>query len=174
MLSYNFSTSCHTNESNKFSLCCHRCFLMFIQILKGQTLIFHPAFSFQRGYGSGGHHFSLGASTYKTSLSAKPFMWKWLWFVWTWPLRGKTHFHMNGFELRLVLKQRQKRTRKWPIPWPTGERYYAGVCGKRVMIPPRTKSNFSGIPANALSTPSCPLIFPWRMAACRINWADHG
>ena len=28
---------------------------------------------------------------------------------------GKTHFHMNGFALRLVLTLRQKRTRKWPI-----------------------------------------------------------
>ena len=28
---------------------------------------------------------------------------------------GRTHFHMNGFALRLVLKQRLKRTRKWPI-----------------------------------------------------------
>ena len=27
----------------------------------------------------------------------------------------RTHFHMNGFALRLVLKQRPKRTRKWPI-----------------------------------------------------------
>ena len=27
----------------------------------------------------------------------------------------RTHFHMNGFALRLVLKQRHKRTRKWPI-----------------------------------------------------------
>ena len=27
----------------------------------------------------------------------------------------RTHFHMKGFELRLVLKQRYKRTRKWPI-----------------------------------------------------------
>ena len=26
-----------------------------------------------------------------------------------------THFHMKGFALRLVLKRRQKRTRKWPI-----------------------------------------------------------
>ena len=25
----------------------------------------------------------------------------------------KTHFHMKGFALRLVLKQRRKRTRKW-------------------------------------------------------------
>ena len=30
-------------------------------------------------------------------------------------LVSKTHFHMNGFALGLVLKQRQKRTRKWPI-----------------------------------------------------------
>ena len=27
----------------------------------------------------------------------------------------RTHFHMKGLALRLVLKQRQKRTRKWPI-----------------------------------------------------------
>ena len=27
----------------------------------------------------------------------------------------RTHFHMKDFALRLVLKQRQKRTRKWPI-----------------------------------------------------------
>ena len=29
-------------------------------------------------------------------------------------LVSKTHFHMKGFALGLVLKQRQKRTRKWP------------------------------------------------------------
>ena len=29
----------------------------------------------------------------------------------------RTHFHMKGFALRLALKQRQKRTRKWPIYW---------------------------------------------------------
>ena len=28
---------------------------------------------------------------------------------------GGTHFHMNGFALRLDLKQRHKGTRKWPI-----------------------------------------------------------
>ena len=27
----------------------------------------------------------------------------------------RTHFNMKGFALRLVLKQRHKRTRKWPI-----------------------------------------------------------
>ena len=27
----------------------------------------------------------------------------------------RTHFHMKGFALRLVLKQRQERSRKWPI-----------------------------------------------------------
>ena len=30
----------------------------------------------------------------------------------------RTHFHMKGFALRLVLKQRHKRTRKWPIGHP--------------------------------------------------------
>ena len=28
---------------------------------------------------------------------------------------GRTHFHMNGFARRLVLKARQKATRKWSI-----------------------------------------------------------
>ena len=27
----------------------------------------------------------------------------------------ESHFHMNGFAPRLVLKQRQRVTRKWPI-----------------------------------------------------------
>ena len=27
----------------------------------------------------------------------------------------RTHFHMKGFALRLVLKQRHKGTRKWPV-----------------------------------------------------------
>ena len=30
------------------------------------------------------------------------------------PVSG-THFHVNGFARRLVLTQRQKATRKWPI-----------------------------------------------------------
>ena len=28
---------------------------------------------------------------------------------------SETNFHMNGFAIRLVLKKRQKSTRKWPI-----------------------------------------------------------
>ena len=28
---------------------------------------------------------------------------------------NKSHFHKNGFALRLALKQRHKGTRKWPI-----------------------------------------------------------
>ena len=28
---------------------------------------------------------------------------------------GGTHFHTNGFAHRLILKQRQKVTQKWPI-----------------------------------------------------------
>ena len=28
----------------------------------------------------------------------------------------RTHFHMKGFAIKFVLKQRHKRTRKWPIP----------------------------------------------------------
>ena len=29
----------------------------------------------------------------------------------------RTHFHMEGFAIRLVLKQRHKKTRKWPFSW---------------------------------------------------------
>ena len=29
---------------------------------------------------------------------------------------GGTHFHINSFARRLVLKQRQRGTQKWPIP----------------------------------------------------------
>ena len=29
----------------------------------------------------------------------------------------RTHFHKNGFALRLALKQRHKGTRKWPIQY---------------------------------------------------------
>ena len=32
---------------------------------------------------------------------------------------GGKHFHMNAFARRLVLKQRQKVTRKWPIEFVT-------------------------------------------------------
>ena len=51
---------------------------------------------------------------FKASLSAKPLLWKWLWFASKWSCM-QNHFHMKGFALRLVLKQRHKRTRKWPI-----------------------------------------------------------
>ena len=37
-------------------------------------------------------------------------------------LVSKTHFHMKGFALGLVLKQRQKTTRKWPIK--AAEQYF--------------------------------------------------
>ena len=33
---------------------------------------------------------------------------------------NQTHFHKNGFALRLALKQRHKGTQKWPIHKPTG------------------------------------------------------
>ena len=32
---------------------------------------------------------------------------------------NQIHFHKNGFALRLALKQRHKRTRKWPIGYPS-------------------------------------------------------
>ena len=44
------------------------------------------------------------------------------------------HFHMKGFALRLVSKQRHKRTRKWPI-WPEIMAYsFCFLHGKIVFI----------------------------------------
>ena len=40
----------------------------------------------------------------------KTFIWIWIWFPWKWTWRG-THFQV----WRLVITQRQKATRKWPI-----------------------------------------------------------
>ena len=42
---------------------------------------------------------------------------------------GETHFHMNGFARRLVLTQRQKVTRKWPINARIGGVFVTGVFG---------------------------------------------
>ncbi len=53
---------------------------------------------------------------FKTSLRAKPFIRKWV--SPTGPfscMPNLTHCHLNGFARRLVLKQRQRVTRKWPI-----------------------------------------------------------
>ena len=54
---------------------------------------------------------------FKASLSAKPFLFL---FENDFDLHEnetayRTHFHMKGFALRNVLKQRHKGTRKWPI-----------------------------------------------------------
>ena len=35
---------------------------------------------------------------------------------------NQSHFHKNGFALRLALKQRHKGTRKWPIAFDEVER----------------------------------------------------
>ena len=39
-----------------------------------------------------------------------------------------THFHMKGFALRLVLKKRHKRTRKWPIAQTVDELVFPRTC----------------------------------------------
>ena len=49
--------------------------------------------------------------TFKMRLGAQPFFWKWVLFEWEW----KNHFHMEGWALTLVLKQRPGGTRKWPM-----------------------------------------------------------
>ena len=48
--------------------------------------------------------------TFKMRPIAQPFLWKWVLFAWE-----RKHFHIKGWALNLVLMQRPRRTRKWPI-----------------------------------------------------------
>ena len=41
----------------------------------------------------------------------------------------RTYFHMKSFALRLVLKQRRKRTRKWPIAFKAAHRSFRFAIG---------------------------------------------
>ena len=52
---------------------------------------------------------------FKASLSAKPFLSENDFDLHEKKTACRTHFHMKGFAPRLALKQRHKRTRKWPI-----------------------------------------------------------
>ena len=61
-----------------------------------------------------GHFRVLMCLCFKTSLSAKPFIWKWVLHAVSFSCKLKS-FHNNGFALSLALKQRHKGTRKWPI-----------------------------------------------------------
>ena len=49
--------------------------------------------------------------TFKSRLTAKPFLWKWVYL----PEIKKNHFRSNGFALSLALKQRLAQLGKWPI-----------------------------------------------------------
>ena len=51
--------------------------------------------------------------TFKTRLSAKPLLWKWVVCIII-----ENHFHINGFALSLAFKVRFFGTRKWPDPDP--------------------------------------------------------
>ena len=51
---------------------------------------------------------------FKASLNAKPF-YKNEFELHEKETAYRTHFHMTSFALRVVLKQRHKRTPKWPI-----------------------------------------------------------
>ena len=52
-----------------------------------------------------GHFRVLLCLCFKTSLSAKPFLWKWILHAVSFSCKSKS-FHTNGFALRLALKQR--------------------------------------------------------------------
>ena len=71
-------------------------------------------------------------------------------------LVSKTHFHMKGFALGLVLKQRQKRTRKWPIKVLSaeGRRGEGGGGGGKVAVHHRIQKKEPKF-SNFLSKISC-------------------
>ena len=62
-----------------------------------------------------GHFRVLLYLCFKTSLSAKSFIWKWVVHAVNFHA-NQSHFHKNGF--RLALKQRHKGIWKWLIQWP--------------------------------------------------------
>ena len=61
-------------------------------------------------HGPIGHFRVLLFLCFKTSLNAKPFVWKWVLHAVSFSCKSK-----NGLALRLNLKQRHKGTRQWPI-----------------------------------------------------------
>ena len=61
-----------------------------------------------------GHFRVLLCLCFKASLSAKPFLWKWVLHAVSFSCKSKS-FSKEWFALRLALKQRHEGTRKWPI-----------------------------------------------------------
>ena len=56
----------------------------------------------------------------------------------------RTHFHMKGFALRLVLKQRDKRTQKWPIRREKQTASGLGLNNSTTLIGVRAPLDFGG------------------------------
>ena len=54
---------------------------------------------------------------FKTSLSGKPFLWKWFWSAWKMNLHAELIFISKVSYLDSCLKQRHNRTRKWPTAY---------------------------------------------------------
>lgn len=80
---------------------------------------------------------------FNLSLSAKPFLWKWVWFAWKW---GGTNFRINGFTWRLVLTKRQNATRKYPIFHPPSWSYYKSLASTlSIRIVTDTWLSFAGL-----------------------------
>ena len=66
-----------------------------------------------------GHFRVLLCFCFKTSLSARPFIWKWVPACNLIFMQIEVIFTLNSFALRLPLKQRHKGTRKWPVDGPS-------------------------------------------------------
>ena len=77
---------------------------IFIWNLFFSTLLVHK----EGGFTWIGHFRVPKILTFRTRLSATPFLWKRVLFAWN-------HFHINGLALSLALKQRLGATQKWPI-----------------------------------------------------------
>ena len=69
---------------------------------------------------------------------------------------NQSHFHKNGFALRLALKQRHKRTRKWPIVVPVSFNWRQlipycfikeKVIGSSLVLPEEDEEHIKNCPA---------------------------
>ena len=66
----------------------------------------------------------------------------------------RTHFHMKGLALRLVLKQRHKRTQKWPIRREKQTASGLGLNNSTTLIGVRAPLDFGG--RGGGGCPHCP------------------
>ena len=95
---------------------------------------------------------------------------------------NQTHFHLNGFALRLVLKQRHKGTRKYSLfydgmLWLCGVAVSGTFCPKKkknVLITARVASAFRGIITLSHFLNCCEKHFNHPVTKCLLKQMNKG